>query len=78
MEEKWSNSWEAFTQKIGKLNRTIYLYYFDWGINAVVRDRCDGEIRYRTTTRNFKLCKTSPTIGDCKERAKRYFKITNQ
>lgn len=68
---------EVYSQKIGLLDRTLFLYYYDWGINAVAQDRTEGEIRYKYTSRNFNLCKTYPTLADCEQRAKKYFKIGN-
>ena len=78
MKKTQVNHHEVYCQKIGLLNRTLFLYYYDWGINAVAQDQTDGESRYRYTTRNFNLCKTYPTIEDCEKRAKKYFKITNK
>lgn len=66
---------EQYEKTIGKLNRTLTLHDFKYGIFAVVEDRTVGNELSQFTTRRFNISKTSPTIEDCKERAKRYFKI---
>ena len=36
MKKSQVNHHEVYCQKIGLLDRTLFLYYYDWGINAVV------------------------------------------
>ena len=66
---------KVFEKKIGNLFRRVYLYRHDWGIYAVVADDNTESKLTQFSKRNFKICKTSPTIEDCEKRAKKWFKI---
>ena len=65
----------TYNKQIGKLNRTLDLIIFDWGIRAVVNDKIEGNVNEHFDARNFRITKRYPSVADNYDRAMKYYKM---
>ena len=65
----------TYNKQIGKLNRTLDLIIFDWGIRAVVSDKIEGNVNEHFETRNFQITTHYRTIADNEVRALKYYNM---
>lgn len=65
----------SYNKRINNLNRTLDLYIFEWGVNAVVRDITDGSVNAKFDARDFTISAKYPTIEDNEVRALKYYKM---
>ena len=66
------------TYRIGKLQRTLTITSFTYGVYAVCQDKTDGCVLSRFDVRNFRKTKNYPTIDDNIKRALRYYKAPKE
>lgn len=65
----------TYVKQIGKLKRTAKLTIWGWGVSCFIKDdHMDGKLIH-TDYRDFKKCKTSPTIEATINRALSYYKM---
>ena len=66
----------TYNKQIGKLNRTLDLIIFDWGVMAVVKDITEGSENFpHFDARNFRITGRYPSVADNEVRALKYYKM---